>query len=175
MDKKQKNLLVGSLIAIIFIMAVGFAGFTQQLKITETSSVTSDWNIGFSSATPGTVCSDATTSSKTACGSVTTFSEGAKAISFASTLYSPGDTVTYTVIVKNSGSVDAKLTSYTPTYDNQDSLLKYSISGLEPGTTTVTAGGGTVTFTVTVTFDNQDGKIEAQQNGMELNLDWVSI
>lgn len=175
MERKQKNLLVGGLVALVFIMAIGFAGFTQRLTISDTSSVTSDWNIGFSSATPSTVCSDGTASAKTACGAVTSFSEGAKTIAFTTTLYKPGDTVTYTVTVKNSGSVGAKLASYTPTYTDSDSLLEYTITGLTANTTTVNASNGTAQFTVKVTFKEQAGAIEPQTNGLQLHLDWVSI
>mgnify|MGYP003293529717 CR=1 FL=1 len=172
MENKHKNALIGGLLAIVFIMAVGFAGFTQRLTITETSGVTSNWNIGFSAATATPAC---TGNDTTKCGEVTTTSIDAtagstKALTFNTKLFSPGDVVTYDVTVKNFGDVDAvlKTITMTPTATNN---IKYAQSGLVENTTTVTAGQ-TKSFTVTVTFEQVAGAVAAQTNGLTLHLDW---
>lgn len=187
MDNKHKNALIGGLLAIVFIMAVGFAGFTQRLTINDTTSVSSDWNIGFETVTPSAIC-PAEGNATTACGKVvapegstyalndTTYSvNNAKTLTFDTKLLSPSDTVTYTVVVKNYGNVDAKIAAdgITMTPTNEDSVIKYSQSGLTAGTTTV-AAGQTATFTVTVTFEQVAGNIDPEKktNGLSMFIDW---
>ena len=57
---KQKNLLIGGLLAIVLIMAVGYAAFATQLNINGTANIDSSWCVGFKNtntstyvATPG--------------------------------------------------------------------------------------------------------------------------
>lgn len=169
MERKQKNLLIGGLIALVFIMAVGFAGFTQRLTVNDSATSTSNWNIGFSAASASTACS---TSVTTNCGTVTSFSSGATSISFTTKLASPGSSVTYTATVKNNGNVTAKLNSLTTTPNSTSSLIKYTVTGMTAGTTTISAGA-TATLTVKVEFQQQAGNIPAQSNNLVLNLDWV--
>lgn len=174
MDNKHKNALIGGLLAIVFIMAVGFAGFTQRLTINDSTTVSSDWNIGFESVTPSAVC-PSEGNATTACGAVSTFTAGDKTLTFNTKLASPSDTVTYTVTVKNYGTVDAKIAAdgITMTPTNQTSVIEYSQAGLEAGTTTL-AAGASKTFTVTVTFKQVEGNIpEAQKtNGLTMYIDW---
>lgn len=172
MENKHKNALIGGLLAIIFIMAVGFAGFTQQLTINDTSSVTTTWNVGFDSVTPSAVCPDSDATA--ACGKVNNFTAGDKALVFDTKLMSPSDTVTYTVVVKNYGDVDAKIATngISMTETNTDSVISYAQSGLTEGDTL--AAGATKTFTVTVSFDQTGGQIDTNKltNGLAMYIDW---
>lgn len=173
MESKHKNALIGGLLAIVFIMAVGFAGFTQKLTIKDTTSVTSNWKIGFESVTPSPTC--ATSANK--CGAATGFTAGDKTLTLNTKLASPSDVVTYTVVVKNYGNVNAKIAAngitMTPTKTGNNTVIRYAQSGLTAGTTTV-AAGATVSFTVTVTFEQTEGQIEAAKlsNGLTMNIDW---
>ena len=45
LTKKQKNLLIGFLLAIVLVMAVGYAAFSTQLNISNTASIDSTWNV----------------------------------------------------------------------------------------------------------------------------------
>jgi len=189
MDNKHKNALIGGLLAIVFIMAVGFAGFTQRLTIEDTTSVSSDWNIGFETVSPSAIC-PAEGTATTACGSVvapegSTYSlddatktysvNNAKTLTFDTKLLSPSDTVTYTIVVKNYGDVDAKIAAdgIVMTPSNESSVTKYSQSGLTEETTTV-AAGQTVTFTVTVTFEQVTGNIDPTKktNSLSMYINW---
>lgn len=189
MDNKHKNALIGGLLAIVFIMAVGFAGFTQRLTIEDTTSVSSDWNIGFETVSPSAICPAEGTATN-ACGSVVapegstytlddatkTYSvNNAKTLTFDTKLLSPSDTVTYTIVVKNYGDVDAKIAAdgIVMTPSNESSVIKYSQSGLTEETTTV-AAGQTVTFTVTVTFEQVTGNIDPTKktNSLSMYINW---
>lgn len=171
MESKHKNALIGGLLAIVFIMAVGFAGFTQQLTITDQTTVTSDWNIGFESATANAACGDTVT---TNCGTVQSFTAQARSISFNTSFASPGQTVTYTVIVKNYGNVNAEVTgvNLVPTKSASESVITYSSAGIAAGDTL--APDAEKEFTVTVTFPQTDNYIEPakMQNSMTMTIDW---
>lgn len=173
MENKHKNALIGGLLAIIFIMAVGFAGFTQRLTINDTASVTSDWNVGFESVTPSATCPEGTAT--TACGKVNSFAAKDKQLVFNTTLLAPSDVVTYTVTVKNYGNVDAKIATngITMTPGNNDSVIAYAQSGLTVGETL--AAGATKEFTVTVTFNQTAGQIDESKlsNSLAMYIDWV--
>jgi len=172
MEGKHKNALIGGLLAIVFIMAVGFAGFTQQLTINDSATVSSNWSISFDSAEADKACAGNDT---TACGTVTSFDSGATQITFQTKLFSPGDTVTYTVKVKNAGNVAALLDSFTMQETDSANLIEYTQTGLTEDVTTVgtSADSNTIEFDVTVTFKQTAGAIEAQSDGLTMTLNWI--
>ena len=47
MESKHKNVLIGALLAVVFVMAVGYAAFAQQLTINGSAEITSNWHVGF--------------------------------------------------------------------------------------------------------------------------------
>ena len=47
MNAQNKNILIGGLLAIVLVMAVGYAAFATQLNITGTASITSNWDVHF--------------------------------------------------------------------------------------------------------------------------------
>ncbi|MBQ9011280.1 MAG: hypothetical protein IJ093_01365, partial [Bacilli bacterium] len=49
-NKKQKNLIIASLIVVVLVMSVAFAVFTTNLTINGTSSINSNWCVGFDSS-----------------------------------------------------------------------------------------------------------------------------
>ena len=54
-DRKKRNLIIGSLLAVLVVMTVGYAAFSTQLKITGNASITSNWDVqitGISNGTP---------------------------------------------------------------------------------------------------------------------------
>ena len=65
MDTKNKNVLIGGLLAIVFVMAVGYAAFATQLNITGSANVTSTWDVHIKSITAGTPVGTATSKSAT--------------------------------------------------------------------------------------------------------------
>jgi len=153
METKHKNLLIGGLLAIVLIMAVGYAAFATQLNINGTANITSKWNVYIESITPGTPVG--TASNKSA-----TLGEDKLSATFETDLVAPGDALTYTVVVKNGGTLPAKLSAIrfdqshqnTATEEGKDNrTIIYSYSGISENA--VLPVDGSVTFTVTVTYN----------------------
>ena len=106
METKHKNALIGALLAVVFVMAVGYAAFAQQLTINGSASISSRWDVHIKDiqgqVTNSSTAGDNTTDAGNPTHDTTT-------ANFTTKLVSPGDQVTYTVTVENSGSIDAQL------------------------------------------------------------------
>ncbi len=155
METKQKNLLIGGLIAVVLIMAVGYAAFATQLNIEGTASTTSTWDIYIKSITPGTPIGTAENKSATV-------SDDKLSATFETELIAPADSLTYTVVVENSGTLPAKLSAIkfeqSQTNSNESAegtdntkAITYDYHGIAQNDTL--AVNGTATFTVTVTYN----------------------
>ena len=148
MDSKNKNILIGGLLAIILVMAVGYAAFATQLQINGTATITSNWDVHITSITPGTPVNGAVHNSASVAP------DGLSA-TFNTSLVAPGDSLTYTVVVTNAGSLDAKLSGLTFTPADPSHAITYSYTGILLNDVIDAVGGGTntKTFTITVTYD----------------------
>jgi len=99
---KDKGILTIMLCTVVVIMAVAYAAFSTTLTINGTASISSTWEVGFEQESSS--CSDGSVVSVT--GTLATL---------AVELESPGDSVTCTLTVKNTGTLDAKLESIVVT------------------------------------------------------------
>ena len=45
MNKNRKNIIIGGLLALVLVMAVGYAAFATNLNITGTSTIDSKWDV----------------------------------------------------------------------------------------------------------------------------------
>lgn len=143
MNEKHKNILIGGLVAIVLIMAVGYAAFATQLNINGTASVASTWDVHIKNITPGTPVG-------TAVNKAATVGESKLTAAFETELVAPGDSLTYTVEVENGGTLDAKLSDLTLT-PTASSAITYTSDGIAKDD--VIAAGATKSFTVTVTYN----------------------
>ena len=155
METKHKNLLIGGLLAIVLVMAVGYAAFATQLQINGTANITSSWDVHIESITAGTPIG-------TAANKSATVGEDQLSATFETDLLAPGDSLTYTVEVENSGSLPAKLSnikfnqtqSNTATEEGKDTrTIVYSYSGINTDADATIPVGGAKTFTVTVQYN----------------------
>ena len=105
-------------------MAVGYAAFSSQLKISGTSSVTSSWDVEITNIESTNVIGSATN------GSAPTYTK--TTATFNTNLVSPGDSITYDVTVENKGSIDATLKTITKT-DTNNSAILFETSGIKEG------------------------------------------
>ena len=140
MESKNKNLLIGTLLAVVFVMAVGYAAFAQQLQINGTATINSTWDVHFDQTkTSGAGVIDA---SKTFSGgtlpSGTISYGGPHEATLSANLNQPGDKVVFTLTIENGGNISANLGTPTVTMD-----------GDEDGTGNLTAKKGNIQFTVT--------------------------
>lgn len=144
METRYKNLLIGGLFSLILVMAICYSAFATQLNINGTSNITSSWDVHIKSITPGTPVGNAVNKSATV-------GDSKLSATFAAELLAPNDSITYTIEVENSGSLDAKLSSLTFT-PGASAAITYSYDNIAKDD--VIAAGGTKEFTVTVAYNN---------------------
>jgi uncharacterized repeat protein (TIGR01451 family) len=111
-QKKLNGILLTLLMALVAI-SVGYAAMQSVLTIT-TNTVTQStqsWNVGF---VPGTATATAGGTSATgrSCGNATLTASSVTVA--ATTLSKPGDSCTYALQIKNSGTITAELATIVP-------------------------------------------------------------
>ena len=153
MYKNRKPLIIGVLCALVVVLAVGYALLSSELRISGTSSVDSNWNIRITSITANAIGSAEDKEASGECTTRTSGSCNSTTASFNAGLTTPGDYITYTVTVTNSGSLDGVVSGITLTPETSSSdPIQVTKSGLEQGDK-ITANGGTNTIEVTVTYN----------------------
>ena len=148
MDTKAKNIIIGALLAAVAIMAVGYAALAQTLKINGTASITSTWNVAITGITEGTPTGSATNAEDV--------SYDGTSATFNVNLVKPGDKMVYEITVKNSGTLNAKLTGLTVNPAEPASTgIYYKVTGVEQNVTTLDADTEN-TITVEVGWNASD-------------------
>lgn len=159
MRKGRRNLqvlLVGAILMVVGI-SVAFAALSTALNIT-TNSVTSlgspdiSWNIGFT-GTSATATVGGTSATGRSCGTATITATSVTV--GATTLSKPDDSCTYTLTIKNSGTITGTLASITPTKPTGTNVtcgtasgstmvcgnITYKLTTDSTGSTALTTGG----------------------------------
>ncbi len=179
MDNKNKNVLIGALLAVVFVMAVGYAAFAQQLTINGTAEITSKWDVHMTSGTTNVVPGN--NSATKPSGSVIVAEGGLKA-DFTASLVSPGDTVTFIVPIENKGTIDAVLDTITLssstdgmvidntglTATTKDGNIKYTVTS--PGTATLVNTTGTANVVVKAEYVSYANQGNAQNVAAQLTV-----
>ena len=119
----NKNAIIAILIAVIILMAVGYAALAQTLNINGISNITSHWEILFIDMN--------IVENKT--GKNVSSSFDATTATFDVELSSPGDYVEYTLTVENRGTFDALLSSVIKTNLPSTGAIIYTLSGADEG------------------------------------------
>ena len=125
-SKRKRNLIIFSLVGVLLCMVAGYAAFQTQLKVTGSSTVTSNWDIEITNVTAGTPTGSA---------------ENAVAPSFdklwasmEANLYDKGDAMEYDVTIENKGTLDAKLNDIITNLDNSNNeAVLITFSGYTKG------------------------------------------
>ena len=146
-ERKSKGIIIGVLCAVIVFMSIGFATLSSQLKINGNATISDTWNVQITNiekkeaSTGATATPDPTFTATTA--------------NFNVSLKEPGDYAIYTVTVKNTGSLDAVLTTITETEgEGGSAAIKYTVTpgaGSEQGST-LAKTNGIHTFDVKVEY-----------------------
>ena len=171
MESKHKNALIGALLAVVFVMAVGYAALSQTLTINGTATIndiSTNWNVHFdntqdedSGAVDVTKGAGGTLDPS---GTIVYGGTNNDTATLNAKLIQPGDSVTFTLTVKNYGTISANLgaltvkadassqgkgscTGNTCTFGN----INYTVGNLTP---TTIGRNETATVTVTATFNN---------------------
>ena len=109
MRTKQKNMIIAGLLAIVLIMTVAYAAFAQNLTINATTNVNSKWNVRITNIEVERINGKENISGTATIENAPTFSD--TEANFSSILRTPGDSITYSITVKNEGTLKAKVAS----------------------------------------------------------------
>jgi len=170
-ERKKRNIIIGSLCAVLLLMVVGYAAFSTALNINGTASISSNWNIKITEITEGTKIGSATTTVDES-GNKKISGVGTLTASVEADLVSPGDSIEYDITVTNAGSLNAKLEKITLSESNNPAI-KFETSGLTEGDT-LTANGGTATLKLKITYDsNVTSQPENTKGTISVTLDYV--
>ena len=170
MRSRQKNLMLGGLLVVDFIMAVGYAAFATQININGTASFDSTGNVHFDTIKTGMINNqtiDTSVISKEAGLSGATeptsgaisYDDDLTATINSIQLIQPGDWVEYTLTIKNEGSFNAALDSVVLTIEG---------GTVAPGALTGTKGN--IKYTVT-----PPTKTLAKKTGNTVDTDTVKV
>ena len=125
-SKKKRNIVIFSLIGVLFCMGIGYAAFNTELKISGTSKVTSNWDIEITNVTPGTPTGSAENTVAPKWDALTA--------SMEADLYEKGDAMEYDVTIENKGTIDAKLNDILTNIENSNSeAVNITFSGYTKG------------------------------------------
>ncbi len=160
---KRKYIIIGILVVIICLLVVGFAAFSTNLTINGTARIDSKWDVEIINI----VSKDKVGSASDTSAPIYTKTSA----TFKTTLVSPGDSMTYDVTVKNSGTLDAKVDKITLTDSNNPAII-FETSGINEGD--ILEASDTHTFTVKVSYDKDVTSQPATLNAsLTVKLDYV--
>lgn len=107
MESKHKNALIGALLAVVFVMAVGYAAFAQLLTINGTATIDSNWDVHFDPNQNTASPQMGTGGTEQPSGTIAYTSNNTVA-TLTANLKQPGDEVSFTLKPSNYGSLNAK-------------------------------------------------------------------
>ena len=123
-NSTQRNYIIIGLCTILVIMAVGYAAFQSQLKITGTSNIGSNFLVKITDIQSSVVSGGASDAAAPSYTNTTA--------TFHTNLVSPGDSMKYDITVSNEGSIDAILESIDVNTNNNPAIT-FETSGIEEG------------------------------------------
>lgn len=90
-NRKQRNIMIISLVAVLVCMAVGYAAFSANLNISGTSNITSSFDVKITDITSGSIAGNAQ--------DLDTPRHTDTTANFRAGLTSPGDSITYDIYI----------------------------------------------------------------------------
>jgi len=161
--RKKNNIIIGTLCAVVLLMAVGYAAFQSVLNIKGTSNISSNWNILITNVTSKNIIGGASNVEDPKWENLTA--------TFKTSLTAPGDSIEYDITVSNKGNLNATLDKITLSDPNNEAII-FTTSGLTEGDT-LAAGQSTV-LTVKVEYNkNITSQPESTEGTLEVTLDFV--
>ena len=169
MSRNSKNYLIVGLFAVMIMMVVGYAALSTTLTIGSSASVSSTWNVAFDTTkTSGTSVISPTTGAggTTAPTGSVSYANSGQSATVTANLHQPGDSVTFTLTIKNTGTIAATLgnatlsnasgcTISTRTCTSSNGNIKFTVSN--PASTSLAASTGSTTMTVKAEYVNKSG------------------
>ena len=136
-EKKTKNVVIIALCLSLIFMGVGFAALSQNINIEATGTVSAKtaWDVRYASfALNGSGGNAADTTPEATEGRVKYLDTYKTTATVNFTLTAPGDYVEYKGTITNFGSIDAKLSTYTSSFNTDNEYV----------TKTITIGGESI-------------------------------
>ena len=163
----MRNKLIIAAVVLVGLASVAYAAFAQLLTINGTGTATGSWNVEITGITR--------TAATGATDKPSTPSFTATQATFDVDLAYPGSTATYAVVIKNSGSIPARLDSITdlvPINTASPVDIYYSLSGVAVNDTL--APGASTTATVVVTWSaTAVNNITSQSKNATIEFNYV--
>lgn len=126
-EKKTKNVVIIALCLTLIFMGVGFAALSQNINIEATGTVSGKdaWKVRYASfALNGKGGNAVDTTPEATDGGVKYLDTSKTTATVNFTLTAPGDYVEYKGTITNFGSIDAKLSTYTSSFTNNQYVDK---------------------------------------------------
>ena len=166
--EKKKNFVIGTLLAAIVLMSVGYAALAQVLTINGTANIDANWDVEITGITEGTLTGATTVSTDSNATSAT----------FNVNLAYPGATATYNVAIENKGSIDAVLESISGVDAANAALpseIQYTVTGVQAGDELDASAKATAVVTVTwvASADNTDTVPTTTSKTATISLNYV--
>ncbi len=137
----NKNIIILTLLTSILIMCVGYATLATDLKINGITSIDGDWKIKITDIEATNICTN--------CDAGTPTHDDTTA-NFNAELKKPGDSITYKITIKNTGTIDAKLNDVNLNIEENDNdVIIYSTTDPDE----YLKAGDSTTYNVTTTYD----------------------
>ncbi len=162
-NRDKKNIMIVALLIAVVFMSVGYALLSTKLDIQGTSSIIDPvWDVGIVSISENSTEGYANSLNSTV---INKFSA-----KFNVELQMPNDKVTYTINVKNEGTIDAKLNSITiMPEDYNEGFIIYDIEGIKAGE--ILSVGQSKAFTLSVMYNSDAmGQPQKEELTKEINL-----
>ncbi len=138
---KKKKIITSALIICILTMSIGYASFASNLEIKGVTKIDGEWEIKITNIKATEVCDS--------CDAGTPTYDDTKA-NFNAKLTKPGDSITYEITIKNTGTIDAKLDEIE--LDNDKLGSPAFIYTTEDPSDTLNVNDST-TYKITITYD----------------------
>ena len=124
--RKNRKIIIGSLLILLLMISVGYAAFQTSLTIRGTSRITSNWDVRITNVTTGVATGDAENVSTPTWTDLTAYMEA--------NLYDKGSAMDYDVTISNRGTFDAKLDNIITTPSSNEAVI-ITFSGYTKGET----------------------------------------
>lgn len=140
--KRKRTLIALCSFAVFLFLVIGYAAYTEQLKLKANYNVTENFNVKITNIETTNLGGHAINAEAPTYTDTTA--------TFNTKLYLPGDYAEYTVTVVNSGNIDAYLKTIEESVAN-DSAIKFKLTGITEGQSLKSES--TMDFKVRIEYD----------------------
>ena len=157
---KKRTIIIAMCIALLLLIT-GFSLFSTKLTINGISEVTSSWKVYFESINR--------TSTEGAASEASTPKIYNTSIEFEVNLRKPGDSITYTAVLKNGGTIDAIVNNIDASVTATESST-YTVTGIKKGDKL--AAGASKEITIKVEYDRDFTAVpDEKTNDLIINIE----